>query len=288
MDHPPHPFQIQDRHCDGASQDKNTRFGGFVGRNVQNLEIGIDKRSGILQPFLLDLGDDTSMCHNMLHPYQDTNPQQNRLKPKCRIDGMTQNDTDHKCITCKMMHCSKNTSFSFEIGFPKNEFVKDPFHYACAWKEGVFIVRTRTSMQQQRELTPQEVEEGRRGINDAVLSATQIQALVRKMDASKAKWRRLKQQGKKTEYEEKVKGENEILYFNYPSLFQMHVEDRLDSTFFEMLGLKRKIERGEITEEQASALVGQQLFQRFVPREITRAAPAPPRMSYEDYYRQSQ
>lgn len=143
-------------------------------------------------------------------------------------------------------------------------------------------------MQQARELTPQEVAEGERGINEQQLSATQIQALVRKMDASKKKWNQLKRQGKKAEYEERLKEENTILYFNYPSLFQMHIEDRLDSTFFEMLQLKRKIERGEITAEQASVLVGQQLFNRFVPHAIDSNAPAPaPRMSYEDYYRQS-
>ena len=90
-----------------------------------------------------------------------------------------------------------------------------------------------------RELTPEEVEAGRRGINDIDLSATQIQALVRNMDASKQKWARLK--NNKHEYEEKLQKDNEALYFNYPSLFQMHAEDRLDGTFFEMLTLKRKM-----------------------------------------------
>jgi aryl-alcohol dehydrogenase-like predicted oxidoreductase len=137
-----------------------------------------------------------------------------------------------------------------------------------------------------RELTPEEVAEGRRGITDVVLTATQVQALVKKMDASKKKWRYLKRQGKTKEYEEQVKKENETLYFNYPSLFQMHVEDRLDQTFFEMLSLKRRIERGEITAEQASAVVGQQLFNRFIPHAISNQAPPTPRMSYEDYCRQ--
>lgn len=144
-------------------------------------------------------------------------------------------------------------------------------------------------MQPARELTPQEVEEGRRGINTQDLTATQVQALVKKMDASKQKWRKLKRAGKTTEYEAKLKEENEVLYFNYPSLFQMHAEDRLDATFFEMLNLKRKIERGEITSEQASQIVGQQLFNRFVPHRIDSNVPAPaPRMSYEDFYKQSQ
>lgn len=141
-------------------------------------------------------------------------------------------------------------------------------------------------MQTARELTTEEVEEGRRGINDQDLTATQIQALVKKMDASKQKWRKLKRAGKVTEYEAKLKEENEVLYFNYPSLFQMHAEDRLDATFFEMLNLKRKIERGEITSEQASQIVGQQLFNRFVPHAISNQPAPAPRMSYEEYCRQ--
>jgi hypothetical protein len=140
---------------------------------------------------------------------------------------------------------------------------------------------------QARELTPDEVREGERNINDTQLTATQIQALVRQMDGSKAKYRALKQSGKKLEYEQAVKAENEALYFNYPSLYQLHLEDRLDQTFFEMLNLKRKIEKGEMTAEQASAVVGQQLFNRFVPHAISNSAPPMARMSYEDYYRQS-
>lgn len=140
---------------------------------------------------------------------------------------------------------------------------------------------------QARELTPDEVREGERNINDTQLTATQIQALVRQMDGSKAKYRALKQSGKKLEYEQAVKAENEALYFNYPSLYQLHLEDRLDQTFFEMLNLKRKIEKGEMTAEQASAVVGQQLFNRFVPHVISNNAPPMARMSYEDYYRKS-
>lgn len=141
-------------------------------------------------------------------------------------------------------------------------------------------------MQPARELTPEEVAEGNRGINDRLLSATQVQALVKAMDASKKKWNRLKRQGNTAEYEAKLKQENETLYFNYPSLFQMHAEDRLDATFFEMLQLKRKVERGEITAEQASALVGQQLYNRFVPHVISNQAPPAPQLSYADYCRQ--
>lgn len=142
---------------------------------------------------------------------------------------------------------------------------------------------------QARELTPQEVEEGTRNINERQLTATEVQALTRKMDASKTKWKRLKQQGNLAEYEEAVKKENEMLYFNYPSLFDLHLKDRLDETFFEMLSLKRKIEKGEITAEEASRVVGQRLFTRFVPHAIDSTAPPPaPRMSYEDFYKQTQ
>ena len=132
-----------------------------------------------------------------------------------------------------------------------------------------------------RELTPMEVAAGLRGINDADLSATQVQALVRTMDASKEKWSRLKSNRK--EYEEKLQLENSELYFNYPSLFQMHAEDRLDATFFEMLALKRRIEKGEITPEQATQIVGQKLHQRYMP-EPSRPA-STPTMTYEEYYR---
>jgi uncharacterized short protein YbdD (DUF466 family) len=139
---------------------------------------------------------------------------------------------------------------------------------------------------QARELTPAEVEAGRRGINDIELSATQIQALLRNMDASKQKWAQLK--NNKVEYEEQLQKENEALYFNYPSLFQMHVEDRLDGTFFEMLALKRKIEKGEITREQATQIIGQKLHQRYIPEQSqAQAQPQAPTMTYEEYYRQT-
>jgi hypothetical protein len=136
-----------------------------------------------------------------------------------------------------------------------------------------------------RELTPSEVEAGRRGINDLDLSATQIQALVRNMDASKQKWASLKHN--KHEYEEKLQKDNEALYFNYPSLFQMHAEDRLDGTFFEMLTLKRKIEKGEITPEQATQVIGRKLHQRYIPEQSQPQEPQAPTLTYEEYYRQT-
>ena len=140
---------------------------------------------------------------------------------------------------------------------------------------------------QARELTQEEVTEGSQYINDKDLTATQVQALVRVMDESKRKFRRLKENGLKTQYEEELKKENTVLYYNYPSLFQLHIEDRLDQTFFEMLNLKRKIEKGELTPEQASAVIGKQLFNQFVPHTISNTAPPGPRMSYEEFYRNS-
>lgn len=141
-------------------------------------------------------------------------------------------------------------------------------------------------MAQRLELSPAEVLEANGGIRAEELSATQIQALTRKMDSSKKKWKVLKQQGKLVEYRDAIKKENEMLFFNYPSLFDMHLNDGLDSTFFEMLQLKRKIEKGEMTLEQANAYVGQQLYGRFVPHVIAPNTPAPaPKMTYEDFYK---
>ena len=136
-------------------------------------------------------------------------------------------------------------------------------------------------MQQQpaRELTPQEVADGVRGINEKELTATEIQALVRSMDDSKKKWRHLPRDA----YIAKLREENEMLYFNYPSLWGMHSEDRLDTTFFEMLALKRRIEKGELTPEQATAVMGKKLFDRYVPQSQTPTAPA---LKYEDFYKQ--
>jgi hypothetical protein len=135
--------------------------------------------------------------------------------------------------------------------------------------------------QRARELTAQEVAEGEAHISTEQLTATQIQALVRNMDHSKKKWRHLRRE----EFMEKLKNENEKLYFNFPALWQMHAEDRLDATFFEMLALKRKIEKGELTDEAASVVMGQRLFQRFAPEIVnSNARTGPATMSYAEYY----
>jgi uncharacterized short protein YbdD (DUF466 family) len=135
--------------------------------------------------------------------------------------------------------------------------------------------------QQARELTPAEVAAGEAHITGTELKATEIQALVRNMDHSKKKWRHLRRE----EFMAKMEQENSVLYYNYPSLWQMHAEDRLDSTFFEMLAMKRKVEKGEITPEQASVVVGKKLYEKFIPQ-VTENAPPVPTMSYEDYYKQ--
>jgi hypothetical protein len=137
-------------------------------------------------------------------------------------------------------------------------------------------------MQQQsvRELTPQEIADGVRGINDKDLTATEIQALVRAMDDSKKMWRHLP----KDAYLAKLREENGVLYFNYPSLWNMHSEDRLDTTFFEMLALKRRIEKGELTADQATAIMGKKLFDTYVPQSETPNKTKA--MKYEDFYKQ--
>jgi hypothetical protein len=137
-------------------------------------------------------------------------------------------------------------------------------------------------MQQQsvRELTPQEIADGVRGINDKELTATEIQALVRAMDDSKKMWRHLP----KDAYLAKLREENSVLYFNYPSLWNMHSEDRLDTTFFDMLTLKRRIEKGELTAEQATVIMGKKLFDTYVPQSET--PNKTPALKYEDFYKQ--
>ena len=135
--------------------------------------------------------------------------------------------------------------------------------------------------QQARELTPEEVAAGERHITSTDLKSTEIQALVRNMDHSKKKWRHLRRE----EFMTKMQEENSVLYYNYPSLWQMHAEDRLDATFFEMLSMKRKVEKGEITADQASVVIGKKLYEKFIPQ-VTENAPPVPTMSYEDYYKQ--
>jgi len=116
------------------------------------------------------------------------------------------------------------------------------------------------------------------------LNAIQIQALVRDMDTSMRRHKVLKRTNP-AEFRKKVVEENEKLYTYYVAIFEMHFEGKLDGTFFEMLKLRMKIEKGEITEDEASKIIGQQLFKRFVePVVKPEETPSAPPLSYASYY----
>lgn len=83
-----------------------------------------------------------------------------------------------------------------------------------------------------------------------------------------------------------MQDDNRLLYDEFPTIFNMHMNGKLDQTFFDMLQLKRKIETGEMTEDQASIVVGQKLFNKYVDP-IIKNQPAPPTLSYESYYKQN-
>lgn len=120
-------------------------------------------------------------------------------------------------------------------------------------------------------------------MDDKDYQATEIQSLVRNMDDSKKKWKAFKTSDK-TKYLEKLTEENQTLHFNYPSIFVLHAEDNLDATFFYMLNQKRRIERGELTEDQATKEVGKKLADRWVAPVLAHAAP-PKEESYEEFYK---
>ena len=117
------------------------------------------------------------------------------------------------------------------------------------------------------------------------LTSMQIQALVREMDTSIRRHRGLKNTNPSKFYE-KVSQENKKLYDEFPTIFEMHLQGKLDGTFFEMLKLRNKIEKGEITEDDASKLIGQKLFDRYVAPVIeNKPVPEKP-LSYSEYYKQ--
>lgn len=119
----------------------------------------------------------------------------------------------------------------------------------------------------------------------SALNSIQIQALVRDMDTSTRRHKGLKRTNM-VKYREKIVEENQRLYTEFPTIFEMHYEGKLDETFFEMLKLRRKVETGEMTEDDASKIVGQRLFDRFVAP-VVNNTPAPTKpLSYEEYYRQ--
>lgn len=113
----------------------------------------------------------------------------------------------------------------------------------------------------------------------------QIQALVREMDTSIRRHRGLKNTNPSKFYE-KVSQENKKLYDEFPTIFEMHLQGKLDGTFFEMLKLRHKIDKGEMTEDEASKLIGQKLFDRYVAPVIeNKPVPEKP-LSYSEYYKQ--
>lgn len=116
------------------------------------------------------------------------------------------------------------------------------------------------------------------------LNSIQIQALVRQMDESLRRHKGLKRTNK-VEHRKKVVEENQQLYEVFPSVFEMHYEGKLDEKFFNMLKLRLKVEKGEISEDEASKLVGQMLFDQYVAP-VVNNLPAPQKMSYEEYYKQ--
>jgi hypothetical protein len=120
------------------------------------------------------------------------------------------------------------------------------------------------------------------------LNSIQIQALVREMDSSMRHHKGLKRTNQ-IKYREKIVEENKYLYEVFPTIFEMHIEGKLDETFFEMLKLRLSIEKGELTDDEASRVVGQKLFDRFVKPHLpeTREQPTVERkLTYEEYYKQ--
>lgn len=117
------------------------------------------------------------------------------------------------------------------------------------------------------------------------LSSMQIQALVRDMDTSVRRHRKLKESDPSKFYE-KVMNENKVLYEEFPTIFEMHLQGKLDQTFFEMLKLRHKMDKGEMTEDEASKIIGQKLFDRYVaPVVENKPAPEKP-LSYSEFYKQ--
>ena len=117
------------------------------------------------------------------------------------------------------------------------------------------------------------------------LTSIQIQALVRDMDSSMRRHKGLKRTNPPM-YREKVSEENSKLYDEFPTIFEMHMEGKLDETFFEMLKLRQKIEKGEMTDDEASRMIGQKLFDRYVAPVVDNIPPPEKPLSYTDFYKQ--
>ena len=118
------------------------------------------------------------------------------------------------------------------------------------------------------------------------MNSIKLQALVRDMDTSMRKHKALKTSNF-TEFRQKVSEENKVLYDEYPPIFEMHIAGKLDETFFDMLRLRRKIELGQMTQDEGDKAFGQKIFDRFVAPVINKDAPPPAKpMSYSEYYDQ--
>ena len=117
------------------------------------------------------------------------------------------------------------------------------------------------------------------------MSAIQIQALVRNMDESLRRHKGLKKTNKVI-WRQKIEEENQRLFNDFPTVYEMHMDGKLDETFFYMLQMRQKIEKGELTEDEASKAVGQKLFDRFVGPVVGNTPVPEPTLSYADYYKQ--
>ena len=119
----------------------------------------------------------------------------------------------------------------------------------------------------------------------SAVSPIKIQACLREMDTSMRRNKALKTRDP-VAYRKKIEEDNVFLFEMFPSVFDMHYEGKLDETFFEMLRLRRKIELGEMTEDQASRIIGQKLFDRYVGPIVNSTPPPEKPLSYSEYYKQ--
>jgi hypothetical protein len=117
------------------------------------------------------------------------------------------------------------------------------------------------------------------------MSSIQIHALVRQMDESIRRHKGLKRTNR-VEFNKKVEQENQMLYNTLPSIYEMHIEGKLDEKFFNMLKFRRKVESGEMTQDDASKAVGQMLFDQYVAPVVGQLPAGPKPLSYEEYYQQ--
>ena len=114
-------------------------------------------------------------------------------------------------------------------------------------------------------------------------TATEIQALVRNMDVSKDKYKDLKHTDPE-QYLHILREENAVLVEYYPAIFTLHADDKQDDTFFYMLAEKRKMEKGDTTEDESAVRVGQKLFNKWVAP-IVNGTTTPTNQSYSEYYK---